>query len=133
MENPKEYEISFILKSDNTAPITRILNGCGLSVVREEPLVKIKLSYPIKKETQAYFGYVIFSGRPETISEASKDLRLDSEVLRFLIVSPPAGKISGPSLRPEIPRRSPGRKVSHDRGRIVSNEALEKKLEEILQ
>lgn len=135
----KQYEIAFVLKTEDAYVIKQALNNRGFSILNESPVNKIRLAYPIKKELQAYWGYYSFSGAPVEIKELSADLKLKPEILRFLIVSLPK-KLAVRRERRVSARFSsvkPDEKTEkHEKPayepKILSNEALEKKLEEIL-
>ncbi|MEK7147240.1 MAG: 30S ribosomal protein S6 [Patescibacteria group bacterium] len=137
-DDKKEYEIAFILKTEDPYVVKQALNNRGFSIFNESPINKLRLAYPIKKELQAYWGYCGFSAVPAGIKELSDDLKLQSAVLRFLIISLP--KKTGQKTESRTLRRfSPVKqyekveKPVYEKNKILSNEALEKKLEEILQ
>lgn len=127
----KEYEISFILKNDDQAPILKALKDKNFVILKEMPLTKVKLSYPIKKENQAYFGYVNFKGQPGLIADLSAGLKMLPEALRFLVITQPIVKKTGESGFSS--RRRFIKKEVISAPAVLSNEALEKKIEEILK
>lgn len=141
MEDEKKYEISFILRSEEAVtPALGFLEKIGAKVIEKSLPVKIKLSYPIKRETAACFMYAIFSLAPEKVLGLDKELKLSNDVLRFLIITPPVQK----DERRERPRRAEGPKQPEPvkkvefvapvrEPEILSNELLEKRLEEILK
>lgn len=139
-DEKKQYEIAFILKTEDAYVIKQVLNNRGFSILNESLVNKIKLAYPIKKEIQAYWGYCGFAGAPAEVKELSLELKLKPEILRFLIVSLPkksvvrqerrvSTRIS--SIKP-IEKNEKPEKLAYE-PKILSNEALEKKLEEILK
>ncbi len=148
----RKYEISFVLKTENISVISQSLTNGGFVILTENPLEKVQLAYPIKKENYAYFGYCHFEGEPAAVKNLRVDLKLNPEVLRYLIVTPPF--IKKPAWRRAEPTESPketkpnlpadrqslpadrqalptGRQVMPAEP-ILTNEALEKKIEEIL-
>lgn len=124
----REYEIAFLLKVENPSIISQSLVNKGFAILSEEPLVKIRLSYPIKKEKYAYFGYFCFEGDSRTIENLRTDLKLNPEILRYLIITPPFEKKSIKKSTPFKPIEFPLPTEP-----ILTNEALEKKIEEILK
>ena len=99
------------------------------------------LAYQIKKENEAYFGYLHFLANTDKIKNISDDLKLNQKVLRFLIITPPITKmmrmatprIIKKTFQPRAVERMEIKKPSPAPTATLSNEALEKKLEEILK
>lgn len=133
-QDTKEYEISFLIKEEkDVEEILRAIGRLGAEIVFQGPVEKISLLYPIKKETSAYFGYCHFSLIPEKLASLSQELRANQIIIRFLIVSPPFVKVKARSS-PKIKSRGPQPIVERKKEPSpLSNEALEKKIEEILQ
>ncbi len=131
----KEYEISFLAKDETGRDtVLNLLRQEGGGVLMEGPVEKIALAYDIEKNSSAYFGYMHFRLTPDKLPALQRDLGTKSGVFRFLIVTPPFAKTKPRSMgRPKaavapgpVPTRSP-------EPLPLSNEALEKKIEEILQ
>lgn len=147
----REYELTFLVRAEEAAPeVLSALKKHGAEVTNQGTLARQRLAYPIKKETQAVLGSLTFRLDPADIAALDHDLRFNSHILRFLLITPPVAKPQGivyerhlrpvrpaapsPAGAPEGERRvreaAPKRpEPSHG----LSNEALEKKLEEILQ
>ncbi len=93
----KVYEITFVLSSrlidaelkELLEKIKQGLEGLGAKILKQSEFNKINLAYPIKKETQAYFGYFWFELEPEKISEIKDVFLFEKNILRYLIVTPP--------------------------------------------
>ncbi len=157
-EELKNYEISFLLNSENTyQELIQALKNCQFSIIDEGSISKIKLAYPTKKENFAYFGCLRFSGHPHDVKNLNSQLKTNPKILRFLIIHQsiisagggPAlsGKESergsnGQSSLTQAKRLSERQKIQGalsqeaeriSKPRVLSNEALEKKLEEILK
>ena len=146
-EERKNYEIGFLLKSeDKKTEIKKILEGRKVEVVEEGVVTGIKLAYPIKKENFAYFGYIRFLAEPLAVKEIDSEIKHNPELLRHLVTIYPADKIN--KARKE--RRNLGIKESVVKKALgvrmvaapvkkprkveaLTNEDLEKKLEEILE
>ena len=54
-----------------------------------EKIKKIKLAYPVKKQTEAFFGFVFFETSPEKIAELKTMLDNDKKIIRHLIIKEP--------------------------------------------
>lgn len=130
-DSGREYEISFILKNDDQSLILKALKDNAFAILKETALNKVKLAYPIKKENQAYFGYVNFQGQPGSITDLIAGLKMLPEALRFLIITPPIVKKTRENGFSS--RRRFIKKEIINAPAVLSNEALEKKIEEILK
>jgi len=140
-EEKKKYEISVILKSEDAlVEVCGILERNGAVGLVKGAVSRIKLSYPIEKETSAFFSCVVFGLEPEKVFGVRKELKFSRELLRFIIVTPPVVKDEprerterrrGPSSSTLAPRKPEDQSVPSVE--VLSNEALEKKLEEILK
>jgi small subunit ribosomal protein S6 len=129
----KPYEISFLLRNEeDVAVVVKKLSELGAVIIKEGAVNYIRLAYPIKKEESAYFGYIHFSAEPEVVKRINGALKLESKVLRFLIVTPPVGKMiqRRQDFRREVARdiETP---VATSKVEPLSNAELEEKLEEI--
>jgi len=137
----KKYEIGFLAKEEGfKEKLIKLLTDSGAEIFDNGGLSRIRLAYPIKKENSAFFGFIYFTSQPEMIQKIDSNLRLNSEVLRHIIIAEPI--IQQPiqiapskmkrtvfaekaEIKPEVKKVKPQP--------ILSNEALEKKLEEILK
>ena len=133
--NQKKYEVSFLIKTEvDKQAILKTLNSVKAQIVFESELKLIALAYKIKKESQAYFGWIQFSADPESISIVNSSFKT-LPILRFLIVESasggrPARSREGYQFKKSVPAASEAPK---ERQGNLSNEALEQKLKEILQ
>ncbi len=144
-EESKKYEISLMLKSEETAEsVILLVKKYGGEVLETNPLQKIKLSYQIKKETNAFFLSMIVRLTPDKISALDQSLRLAPETMRFLIITPPIEKEerrderlerSPRPYKPELSKKMEELKVPPvmpTEPEVLTNELLEKELEKIL-
>lgn len=133
----KSYELAFLVKEESAVhDLRRIVEQHEVEIQSESQLKKINLAYKIKKVGEAYFGFLRLFSEPAAMQSLARDLRTSPTTLRFLVVVlPRENRGSGESHpRPERPslRRLPiAREVRQSQP--LSNEALEKKIEEILQ
>lgn len=131
-EDKKKYEISFLIRDEAETPeLLKILKQHGAEILFEGHLRKINLAYKIRKEASAYFGYLHFSAAPGAIAGLEEALRTKVSILRYLIVTPPFARMK--SQQRERPREAAPASPAQLSAMPLSNEALEKKIEEILQ
>ncbi len=115
-------------------------NGGVISFAKEPE--KIRLSYPVKKHTMAYFGYFHFkSEKPEQIKQIQELVTSNPSVIRFLLI-----KFDVDSSRQQdiIKRMASAEKARKSRAAAqkdesakageppVKEEELEKELEKII-
>lgn len=140
-ENLEQYEITYLLKSEDVAPVLNLVKKISESEEESRPLQKVQLEYLIKKESQAFIGSIRFVAEREGLAKLNKELALDAEILRFIITKRKAVKtrnIETDDNRKENRRRVGPEVVSRRRkddetSSVLTNEALEKKIEEILK
>ena len=124
----KEYEISFLgVEESGVATVEGVLAAHGGEIYHKQPASQMRLSYPISKYPSAYFGFFHFRALPEMIVKIKHDLGLKKDILRFLIITPPM------PLKQERKPRTMERPLEAPSAPLLSNEALEQKLEEILK
>lgn len=131
-DQKKEYELAFLIKEEgDAAGILAALKEAGAEIGQEGPVRKTALAYEIKKENSAYFGFIQFVMDPAAAKALEASFNQRPEVMRFLLITPPTAKErpqstggpQRPGAKPYEPKAAP----------VLSNEALEKKIEEILQ
>ena len=135
-EDKKDYEIGFLLRNEGDAQeIIKLLKQHEAEITFEGPLKKIALAYKIEHTLEAYFGYLHFKLSPEKVSDLDRDLKNKPAILRFLIITPPFVKMRAQTgLRPRDAQPvQPQPATVATSASPLSNEALEKKIEEILQ
>lgn len=142
----KNYELAYLLNpslpeedvltwSNKLAALIEEARG----VIRHSELPKKRqLSYPIKKTTTAYFGWLNFSTLPEEISNVNKRVKAIEQILRHLIIEVDVrdARISPRifSAREDMHRRPTKeiRPLQRKKEEALDLETLDKKLEEIL-
>jgi len=138
----KNYEIAFLVKSEEEQKkLFKILTDFQLTIINEGKLSKIKLAYPIKKQNFAYFGYLYFSGAPDVVNNLTKFLNNESSILRFIIISQPVIEKEKTLEKDSTTKKTSGKQTAKTTTiskktvpiETLSNEVLEKKLEEILK
>ncbi len=147
-KDKKEYELALLLKNeDNLAGVVALVgqhNGEGLSEPRAK---RLQLAYEIKKLNEAVFVYFTFKMFGDDMKALEHELNTKGEVLRFMVIASPApAERPSASLMPHdrrsssrssAPRSSATSASSAEPkpapSRPLSNEALEKTIEEILK
>jgi ribosomal protein S6 len=142
-KDKKEYELALLLKTETDLAAVLTLVGQHHGEGVSEPRAKrLQLAYEIKKLNEAVFVYFTFKAFGYDINNLEHDLNSKAEVIRFMVIASPAPAehVSSsamphdrrPSVRASAPRSAPT-EVKAAPSRPLSNEALEKKIEEILQ
>jgi len=126
----RAYEVAVVAARPETAEAVRALALAeGIRGADAFALVPVRLAYPIRRMESAWFGSVLVEASPDAVSTFSRRLKLEADVVRFLILSAPreerkaAPPHPAPEVRPAAPRSA----------LVLSNEALEAKIEEILK
>lgn len=109
-----------------------ITSAGGVISFKKEP-DKVRFSYPIKHKNYGYFGYYHFNlGSTESLSRIDEQVKLNNDIVRFLIVKVPAdtGKVrfSFKPPKPKIKTEKPAEKQTPE-----ASKELEKQLEGILE
>lgn len=132
----KQYEIGYLVRGEEgTGVVMDHLKRLPAEILFEGEVKATRLLYPIERLTSAYFGYIHFKSDPEVISNLNDALKLDNQVVRFLIVTPPFTKERSQRFSPTPPQ--PRKLAKPDtlpalKEATASNDLLEEKLEEIL-
>ena len=128
---PKLYEISCLVRKESEAAAQELMeklknyieekNGRSM----EEPrLTKKMLSYPIRRDTEAYSGGFRFFLRPEEVKTLEEIVKQDKNVLRYALFK---------SAIAAVPSRPLVRKTKRLAEKKTADIAeIDKKLEEIL-
>lgn len=131
LDGKRVYEIAFLLKDPASEKAVRdLLDQNKVAVLNRSAINPLKLAYPIKKHSSAYFGYINFESEPESAKAISEALRFNQEVLRFLIVIVPPVK---QDQKKSDSKKSEKPEVTETPKTALSNEALEETLEQILK
>ena len=135
MPHENTYELTFVHPSEDASDVKRVLAKHHVSVFAEKPMHKIRLAYLIKKQPYAFLGSVRFSLEDRTvIDQLSKDLGLECGALRYFIQRITAGKNMeqrGESREKRTVFTKSQKPVAESH--VLTNEALQEKIEEILK
>lgn len=147
----KSYEIAYLISAEIpedevfgvAGKITSAIQDAHGLVGRIEEPKKRRLAYPIHTNghhTHAYFGWTRATMIPERLKDLEKKLKLEKNLIRYLIVEEVKRPVYEPRFRPERPRVAPLRldevkafepqaPKEEDKMKL---EELDKRLEEIL-
>ena len=139
----KRYELSYLIPANLSEEELKNLSQKINSFIQEEGILgemnnpqKIKLSSPIKKQSQAYLIILNFDLNSDPfnlqgkLENLEKKLKSESQILRyFLMIKPPAKEISLPAKK--LTPTKPIEKFVKPKPKVELKE-IEKKLEEIL-
>ncbi len=149
-EEKKQYEISYLARTEaDKDAILKALGEANADNIQEGKLAEIKLAYPVKKQTSAFFGSIVFEALPEAATKINGSLKFSEGILRFLLVTPPAEKphprfggrekaAEEMTLAEEVKPSDKEAVVEEEKGdeqkgkEEVDDAALDEKLEEIL-
>jgi ribosomal protein S6 len=137
----KEYEIGVLVRKEEDLPaVRRAVEQHGGAITADFRARKVALAYPIQKEENAVFAFSLFSAEPAQAKQLEQDLTTESAVLRSIIVIPfkasaSAGTGTGRKWERTGRQTAPaeGARTSSAATNVLSNEALEKKIEEMLK
>jgi len=132
-EERGRYRISFMQKSEDAPLVHNLVKKCGGEIFIEEPVVKTRLEYKIGKENFAFLGEIRFFADPSAIIKIQEELRFSDEVIRFMVDKEKKQPKSDDISRKRAQRRPFRSEERKKESGELSNEALEKKIEEILQ
>ena len=143
-KDKKEYELGTLLKSESDlAGVVKFATDHGAELVGESHAKRVALSYEIDGITEATFAYFNFRAHGDEVKAMEQDLNNRPEILRsLLVIATPPNEHHSPlnALPGSLPRRGrPLRAPSSESAAAkpvsqpLSNEALEKKIEEILK
>ena len=147
-KDKKEYELALLLKNEeNLAGVLTLVGRHNADGITEARAKRLQLAYEIKKHTEAVFVYFTFKMFGDDIKSLETDLNTHADVLRFMVIASPApAERTATSAMPpreerrprsnSYPSQSASQPLEAPRpapSKPLSNEALEKKIEEILQ
>ncbi|OGG39416.1 hypothetical protein A2116_00395 [Candidatus Jorgensenbacteria bacterium GWA1_49_17] len=130
------YEISFILKEEDASPVGKIFSGHGVEIQTGGEIRKIRLAYPIKKSEYGFFGSFKFEAEPETLEKIFKDLKLEKSLFRYMVAKFEERKIGareGGKIFQPVAVYKKQDELKRYPDPVLTNEELEKKIEEILK
>lgn len=84
------YQLTLLIKKDLEEKTRKeLLEGVKKNldkIEKEELWGNRSLAYPIKHESSAFYAYFEFALKPEKISGLDKNLKLNEDILRYLLI-----------------------------------------------
>lgn len=146
------YELAFHITANleeadvqkTSQDLEKIITSDGGVISYAKNPEKIRLAYPIKHQTNAFFGYFNFAleSPEESVTRIRDDIRLNSNVLRFLILKhepePKADKEDiirklASAERRKIKTIKQGEKSTKGEASKLDEKMIDEKLEEIIE
>ena len=143
MKEQQNYELAFHLDPNlEEAKVQEMKNSLEKSITGRKGNIsfskepeRIRLSYPINKNQNAFFGYIQFTmDEAETgLKELNDELKLNNDVLRYLVVKvPSAGQRREAVLKQVKARERAERRIKEQATTPEQAKEIEQKLEDIL-
>ncbi|HBT19851.1 MAG TPA: 30S ribosomal protein S6 [Peptococcaceae bacterium] len=66
---------------------TKLLKDQGAEVISVDEWGRRRLAYEIKKHKEGYYVLINFDAEPQALKELERIFRIDSNILRFIIVN----------------------------------------------
>jgi len=126
-----QFEINILVREESADEIKRVFKSHNVEIDAEKPVQKIRLSYDIKKQQYAFFATFEVSVARDEEKGLRADLSRLPSVVRVLITDKNEKK-QGERRSTGEAQKKPSRLKSALQA-MLPNEALEKKIEEILQ
>lgn len=126
--------------------LASLIRDAGGTIEDEKEPEPKELTYPIRKQTRGFFGTLRFTLPSSEVADVERSLRLNTSLLRFLIVKremrakakevpaglPWRGQEGARSIRPDTARPEAPEQPPRPQKPEVSSEEIDKKLEELL-
>lgn len=134
----KLYELAFLISPEvtdeetNNYPkkVDNFIEEEGGIVIESGRSTRVRLAYPIKKQSQAFLVSVIFQLEAEKIANLDKKMRADDKILRYLTIIKKLVKETTRRFPKKYPL--PTKEVEKTKEGKVSLESIDEKLDEIL-
>lgn len=145
MDGASRYELGFHLTPDldeaglraGMEHIEGSVSRAGGNITTKKEPRRTRLSYPIKHKRQSFFATVDFEAQPEIVEQLNKDLALEDNIMRFIILKHEDGERTLRSIagrgKPRMkafPAPSSGAKKPKEE---VKPEVLEKQIEDVIE
>ena len=137
------YELAYHLNSDieettvlaRSAELAKLLTASGAVVLSDHEAKHKHLSYPIQHKHYAYFGSFELTASPEALEKINAQLKLQPQVLRYLLLRQDLEKkalrsLGGERPRPKLKTHEPTTPAPLIE---VKPEQMEKEIEDVLE
>jgi len=132
----KNYEITYLISSEIAeeeiqraqSQLVSSIQGEGGLLLEEKTPFRKKLAYPVKKQSQAYLGFLVFQLEPEKLKNLEKKIKEINQILRYLLLIKLPKKEQKTTAFAKKPRA-----LKAEKEKKVDIEEIGKKLDEILE
>lgn len=122
----REYEIVYIFDSvltedqvnEKLEKYHQHLTASGGEITAVDHWGKRQLAYPINKKTAGYYVVVQFTAETESLPDLERTLKLDEELLRYLIVLSEGEPTAPMSIATREPRSEDDDDEDEDEGEV---------------
>jgi len=116
---------------------SQITSKGGAIAYSKEP-ERTRLSYQIKHQTHAYFGYIHFNlpNPEESLPELNEYLKLNGDILRYLLLKMPSDLQKGKDMLKQLKAKERAErrpKAAHKQVTEKEEKEIEKQLEEVIE
>lgn len=140
-KDKKTYELAVLVKGEGElSAVAAMVGQHGGEMAGGFNPKRIAFAYPVEKQKDGIFAYGTFHAYPDGAKKLEESLRASQNVLRFLMLALRANANTAaqqpaavPPYRRVAPASRPFTAEPKAASHPLSNEALEKKIEEILQ
>lgn len=137
---PKNYEIAYLVSPlvpeedlfGEAGKITGFIQDIKGFIRHIEEPRRRALAYPINKFREAYFGWTQFFAHPAAVADLEKKLKLEPNIIRFLIVKAEERQTEQHIIRQGTTGRTAKTATPPAESEKIDLGALDKRLEEIL-
>jgi len=121
-----------------TVGVETLLKEQGAEIVNSKNVGKLKLSYPIKKQTVGYYILLVLDMEKESLKTLNRVLQLEKNILRFMLTRKVEGakEVKIAEFKQEdITAKKPERRkeVKRTQKDKIKLEDIEKKLDTLLE
>lgn len=136
----QQYELAFHLLpsfdegglEEKKRELEELISQNGGLVSRFGEIKKMKLAYPIKREKFSNFGYIEFFAPKNIIEEINKNLKLNENFLRYLIIKKEEKVRAAKAKKAKPKAEKKIHKIEKPEIKLEEKE-IDKKIEEILE
>jgi ribosomal protein S6 len=136
-DEKRAYEVTMLSMEEDLSRVKNTIAKFGGEILDEKPQGKIRLAYLLQKQSYAFLDFLKIKLSRTGVSLLLNELKLDGGVLRFFINTQRAEEnrisMAPRTSRPMFRRSGASIRPKPNVAQSLTNEALEKKIEEISQ
>lgn len=130
-KNKNKYDLTVMLPEEDTSFVEDVLNSEGAEDI-EKKVTKVNFAYEISDKEQGYMAVFKFAMNPDSTKIIDKKFRTEPSILRYLLLRDTlTSKEESKSKTSKESKSSSDKKSKKKSDDMLTNEAIEKKIEEI--